>query len=364
MKRIIIILIFLLIFSVPAKADENVYTDQLNAIGMEEITKIPNKETRQILNDLGATPYDTEWVEKAPGNIFSLLKDIFVNGFSGLKTIFLSVISVLILWAVFNTLSQNDGVNTAFTIILTLIITVPVLSDISASGSAIKGSGVFMLSFIPAFCGIVASGGNVATAMQSGGMLLVAAEFTVQILAFIVVPLGLVQLALYLSGVLSNVSPGVRLAAAIKKGANYILTFTFTVFLGLLSVSSAIGSAADTVGIKTVKFMVGSFVPVAGTALSEVVSTLGSSVKLLQSGVGIYAVFVIAATTLPVILKLTLWRIVLNGADIAAQIMFKEPPPAALKAVDSVVSLIIGVMLFTAALFIISLAVLMKAGAA
>ena len=59
MKRLIIILIFLFVFSFPAKANEGIYTDQLNAVGMEEITEIPDKETRQILNDLGATPYDT-----------------------------------------------------------------------------------------------------------------------------------------------------------------------------------------------------------------------------------------------------------------------------------------------------------------
>lgn len=369
MKRILFLIFLIFVFSFPAaaEAENDIYKNQLNAAGFKEVMDNLPESTADILNDFGMDPYSADFLkELSAGNIIDCIKEFLVSGFSNCKNSLAVVLAVLILWAVFDVFSENEGsatgVNTAFTLVITLCITAPVLKIITAAASAIKASGVFMLAFVPVFGGILASNGSTTTAAGAGTMLLMASEITVQILSFLVVPLATAQLALSLSAVLSDVAPGAKIAGGIKKSANYILTFTFTVFLGLLSVQTAIGSAADTVGLKTVKFMVGSFVPVAGTALSEVVSTLGTSVKMLQSGAGVYAIVVIFAMVMPVIIELAVWRLVMAVAGIAADIMLKGKANIVLKAVDSVLAVVLGVILFIAALFIISLAILLKAG--
>jgi stage III sporulation protein AE len=135
------------------------------------------------------------------------------------------------------------------------------------------------------------------------------------------------------------------------------MTFAFTVFLALLSIQTAINSAADTVTLKTLKFMVGSFVPVAGSALSETVSVLGGSIKILQSGVGVYGIFAVLFTVGPTAAQLIVWRIGLYISRVAAEMLGVPQAAKTVAAVDDTLSLLLGVILFVGALFIIALAV-------
>jgi stage III sporulation protein AE len=217
-----------------------------------------------------------------------------------------------------------------------------------------------MLSFVPIYFGIAAAAGEVSVAASSGALLLAAAEVTVQIIAFASVPVASAQLALAVSGSLSEISPAVRLSSALKKAVGYIMTFAFTVFLALLSIQTAINSAADTVTLKTLKFMVGSFVPVAGSALSETVSVLGGSIKILQSGVGVYGIFAVLFTVGPTAAQLIVWRIGLYISRVAAEMLGVPQAAKTVAAVDDTLSLLLGVILFVGALFIIALAVTLR----
>ncbi len=366
MKRILAVFVFICIFSFPAAADD-LYEESLKSAGFEQVEDSLSDSARDYFRKYNIDAYDPNWVtEISGGNMFTVILDFFKNGTNEFKGALAVNIAVLLLWAVFGTFSDGavalGGVNTAFTAILTLSITVPVLRLITSVSAAIKACGMFMLSFIPVFCGITAASGNMQAAAGGSTLLLMAAEVTVQIIAFIIVPIASAELALAISGVLSEVSPALRLSTSLKKATGYIMTLTFTVFLGLLSVQTAINSAADSVSLKTVKFMVGSFVPVAGSALSETISTLGSSVKILQSGVGVYGIFAVLFTVLPVAAQLILWRLTFWAGKTASDMLGVPMGSKIIGAVDSTAALLLGVLLFVGALFIIALAVLLKVG--
>ena len=365
MKRIIVFLIVLSLFCVQANA-ETLYEQALDKAGFEKVEQSIDKDAKKLLENYGIDPYNTDWIgELTAGNLFTVIIDFLKSGVGSMGSALGANIAVLLLWAVFGTFANdlktaNGAVNIAFTAILTLSVTVPVLKLITSVSAAIKAGGVFMLSFVPLFCGITAATGGITTAAGSSALLLTAAEVTVQIIAFVIIPVASAVLALAIAGAFSEVSPAMRLSLALKKAIGYVMTLTFTVFLGLLSVQTAISTAADSVSLKTVKFMVGSFVPVAGSALSETISTLGSSVKILQSGVGVYGIFAVLFTVLPVAAELVLWRFAFFIGKTAGDMLGVGEGTKIISAVDATVALLLGTLLFVGALFIIALAVVLK----
>jgi stage III sporulation protein AE len=176
--------------------------------------------------------------------------------------------------------------------------------------------------------------------------------------SFVIVPLMSCYLGIGLVGSVMPVGAVGRIGEGIKKTALWILTLTLTLFLGLLSVQTTVNRAADNMGVKTLKFLIGTFVPVAGGALSESLTTLLGSVKLLKSSVSMFGVIGISATAVPVVLELFAWRAVLFVLSLAAELFGVELKTSMLRAADTVISVLVGVLLFVAVLFIISLAVI------
>ncbi len=366
MKKFLTVLIFILIFSFPACADD-LYETSLEASGFSEVYDSTPKNVTDFFESNDIDAFSPDFVsDLSSKNLFSVISDFLRNGTENLGGALCSNIAILLLWAIYSCFTANeasrDGVNTAFTVILSLSLTVPIIKLITATGAAIKSGGVFMLSFLPVFFGVTAATGAVQTAANSSLTLLIACEVTVQIIAFAVVPIACAELALAVSGIFSDMSPAFKLSASLKKASAYILTLTFTIFLGLLSVQTTISAAADSVSLKTAKFVVGSFVPVAGTALSETISTLGSSVKILQNGVGVYGIVVVLLIVLPTAAALLVWRLTLFANKTAAEMLGLEKAVKLVSAVDGTLSLLLGVLLFVSALFVISLAILLKVG--
>lgn len=354
------------LFAVTASAD-GLYEEALENAGFEQIEQALPDTVKELFEKFEIDAYNSNFIsEFSSDTVFSIIGEFLNGGINDIKISLSTNIAILILWAVFETfshsLSSDSGVNTVFSVILTLGITVPVLKLITSVSAAVKSGGTFMLAFIPVFFGITAVGGNAATAAGGSTVMLFAAEATVQIIAFITVPIASAGLALAISGALGDISPALKISLALKKATNYVLTLAFTVFLGFLSVQTAINSAADSVSLKTVKFMVGSFIPVAGSALSETVSALSGCIKMLQSGVGCYGIAVVAITVMPVAIQLVLWRLIFFAEKIAAEMFGLDIAVKSINAVDSISALLLGVVLFVGALFIIALAILLKAG--
>ena len=85
---------------------------------------------------------------------------------------------------------------------------------------------------------------------------------------------------------------------------------------------------------------------------------------LLKSSVGIYGVAVCLFTFLPLITELLMWRAVLLITAGISELFSVTEISGLLKAVDSMMSVLVGIILLVGAMFIISLALVVSAGKA
>lgn len=361
-KKIICFIFIIYIFTLSVSAQEtDIYKEQLENSGALEMEEHIPQDVNDYLNENGIDINDYNWVNNIKTeNVFSHIFDFLKSGIKKPLAALGCVLAIIIITAIlFDT--QNNSVNTVVLFSQTLgvagIIIVPVLSAINTAVSAMKACATFMTAFIPVFAVITASAGKTATSVSMSALLLGAANGVSLLSNFAVLPLigGYMSLSLA-----TSVSPLIQnngISGAVKKLSLWVMSFISTVFLGVLSIQTVVNAHADNLSMRTAKFIIGSAVPVAGGVLSEALGTLTASVSLLKSSVGIYGVIICCLIFLPIIIELILWRFSLWVADFVSLQFSLSKISSLLQSIDAVLSILIGVILLTAAMFIISLSV-------
>lgn len=374
-KRMICLLLTLLAglflsgFSVQAEeatADPaSLYEEQYEASGGDKLRDALPEETREWLESWGLDPSDPSAAAGfSAGNALEMIKNFLFSGGRQPLTTAAAVAAVILLCALFGGAGSGlagQEMQGAFSYISTLavggVVLPPLLSTAAGTISAIQGCSVFMLTFVPIYAGILISAGKPLTAAGFQPLLLGAAQVVGQAAAFVLTPLTGVYLSVSMA---SAVAPGLKtegLSEGIRKAATWTLTLIMTLFTGLLGIQTAIQGAADGLGMKTTRFLAGTFVPVVGGSISEALGTVQACLGLLKSTMGIYAVAALALLLLPVLIELCIWRLTLFLLASLCDLFDLQAASAFLRAVSGAAGLLTAILLTVGLLFIISAAI-------
>lgn len=347
---------------VSAQTVEELYEEQLEASGGEELLQSLPQGTRELLDKLGIDGLEMDSLTSLePRTIW----DNLLSAFSAAAAVPLRscgiVLGIILLSAWMDGMKQTirePGSSQIFSVICGLAacgaILLPVSKCIRQVCEAAESTSVFMMSFVPVYAGVMLTSGQAVTAVSYQSVVLFAVELISLLSTQVVVPLMTISLALGLTG---SVAPGMKLEAAggmLQKAAVWLLGLSTTVFVGLLSLQSLAGSAADTVGLRAVKFSLASFVPVVGGALGEAFGTIKSCLGLLKSTLGGFGILATALIVLPPLLECVAWNLCLSVCVMAAEMFGLETLPSLLKMAQSVVKTLIGVLAFCSLFMIVS----------
>jgi len=365
-RKLIFFLIISCLFSFKCSAEEidtnEIYREQYELSSASELDKSLPESTKEFFEQNGIDPENPNWVnEFTSQNVFSHIWDFLKTGAKKPIAAAFAILAVIIISAALGGMeignSSSSAAMYATVLSVAAVICVPVFSVITASVNAMKGCAVFMIAFIPVFAVIVASAGSAVTSVSMSALLLGAAQVVSYISNFVVVPL----LGGFLSiSIATSVSPLLSrsgIADGIKKLAFWIMSLLTTVFIGILSIQTAVNASADTLATKTAKFVVGSAVPVAGAVLSEALTTVTASMGMLKASVGVYGVVACCVIFLPLLTELIIWKVMLVLNAVVSDLFSQTKISALLRSVDTVVSVIIGIILLTCAMFVISLSI-------
>ena len=361
-KRITIFIVIFLLFSFNVSAQETeTYSELYEQSGASSLQNALPEDVKELLYQNGIDLSSPDWVnEFSAQSVFTHIIKLITDGLSTPLRSAAAAIGIILISAAFPALADNgknfEPARQAAAIAVALTVALPIWNSISAACSAIKACSTFMLSFIPVFAAIVAASGGAVTAVSMSALLLGAAETVASIASFGILPVMGGYLAVSLC---ASISPfelsGV--CESIKKVAFWALSLVSTLFVGILGIQTAVNSAADSLALKTTRFILGTSVPVAGAALSEAVGTLNASMGLLRSSTGIYGVIALAAIFLPILIELILWRIMLTLCSLTAGIFSQGTVTKILQAADCMLSVLVGILLLVGAMFIISLSI-------
>lgn len=365
-RMLILFLIFAALFTISVSAAESespeeFYAEQYKNSGAEDLENSLPDSAKDYFSEHGIDPSDYNWVNSLSAeSVFKHILTFITSGAKAPLNTGAVIIAIILISAALTSAEIKSSAMTAAiyasAAASAAVIAVPVSSVINTSVNALRGIGVFMLSFIPVFAVIVAASGATVTAASMSALLLAAAETVSYISSFIVLPLMGGYLTLSLSSAVSPLIKKSGITETVKKLAFWIMAFISAVFVGILGIQTAVNSSADTLVSKTAKFIIGSSIPVAGGVLSEAMNTVTASMGLLKSSIGIYGALACAVTLLPLVIELLIWRAVLLISSSVSEIFSLGGIAGLLRAIDSMLSVLIGIILLVGAMFVISLA--------
>lgn len=343
---------------------------QLDALGRDELMQKIPEQAREPMRQSGTYQLSAgSLLQLSPKEFFKTVWNMLVEQARKPVKTLAAAFGVIVLCALIGGLKTASGENSlsqVFTMVSALCVLAsviaPILECIAGASRAIQDASLFMLSYIPMLSAAIAAAGAPVTGATYNLFLFSACQVVSQVVANTVVPLMGIYLALCIIG---SLVPDINIASAsaqIKSIVTWTLGFFLTIFVGLLSIQTMVAQSADGLAVKTAKFMIGSFVPVVGSALSEAYTAAQGCFKLLRTTLGAYGVFVSIFTFLPVLLQSMAWYMLTNLVVSAADIIGAPGIGNILRACASVLGILVAIIFCFALLLIVSTTIVMVTG--
>ena len=317
MKKILFIII---VATITCNFFANAQIDLNTVVGNENLQKVtenvPN-DTKTFLEDLGIDNASPEsLLSLSFADFLKFLWEQFKDSAtSPIKHAFL-IMAICVMCALlenFKTSIESESLNRVFSTCATLgvvgIISEGTIDCIIKTCESVNTYNTFMLSYIPIYGATIATTGSVYLSGAFTGWMLMVCEIISVLIVNTILPLMNIYFAL---SIVAGINPSLNLSTFVsgfKKTVIWVLTLLMTVFTGFMSIQTVIASGKDNLTIKTGKYLLGSFVPIVGSALSEVYLSVQSCLKLLKNSVGSYAIIATIVTCLPVLINLVVWKI-------------------------------------------------------
>lgn len=217
---------------------------------------------------------------------------------------------------------------------------------------------------IPAMGVLYALGGNVGQAAVNGELMLVFLTVCEYVSATVTPPVCAVCMTFSLMEAFGTKLTLAPLCEQVKKWYTWLLGFIMFLLGLALSAQSTLVGRADSLGMKGVKYAVGSMIPTVGGAIAGTLSTVAAGVGALRGVCGISGIVLVALLLLPTLAELLLLRAALRLAATSATLLGCGGEAKLLGEMASVHGYLAAAVSVCAVLFVFALALLAHSGVA
>lgn len=373
MRRMMLVLLLIgvLTLSVSAESDiDRLYAEQLESSGAQELIQQLPGDAQELLDSLDVDLRDpTAFARLSADSVLSMIADLLRTRYAVPLTAVISLTAVVILSAVcsgFDSASHCLPLRQTYQSVAALaaagMLMVPLSSLLQQVWRAIDSVTVFMTSYVPVYAAVMTVSGSVTAALSYQTALFTCTQLLVAAVRTAVVPMLHVSLALGCTGAVTDELRLDAVGALIHKVILWGMGLFSTLFTWVLSMQQMAAASADTLGSRTVKFSLSSFVPVVGGVLSEAYSTVIGCSGLLRSGIGCFGMLATTLIILPPLLSCVIWNLCLHLGGHTAALFRLAPLEKLCKATGGTVRVLIAVLALFALLMIISTTVVVFVG--
>ena len=264
--------------------------------------------------------------------------------------------------------SLNADTGNALELVLSLCLSaavaLPASAVITSIGEVVANSSRLMLAYVPVMALLLTASGSLSGSAAYYAAVLGAGEGVAQLSSGVILPLLRMLLGMSIAAGASNGADLGGFIASASKAARWITAFMMAIFTAVLGLKQVVAGSLDSVTGKAARFALSSFVPVVGSALSEALRTMQSSLGVLKSGIGVFVILALAVTFLPLVLQVLLWQLTLWLGRAMAQSLNLSRGAGLLNGLAEVFSVMLAVLLSISAVFIIATAAVFTVGGA
>lgn len=317
---------------------------------------------RMVLDPQGGMRFDL-------GRMMSfLLQGLFREITAGSRLlaqlIVLGMMSAL-LRGVTTSLGSKEVTDIAFLVSLLALIVLGVQAFrtvIAVADGAITDMVLFMHALLPLLVTLLAAVGGVTSAAVFHPLLLGVVIGVATVIRTVLVPLVFSGVVLAVISKMVEDAPVSRIAGLIRQWSTTILGLLFIVFMGVVAVRGAVGPVVDGLGLKTAKFLTGTFIPVIGGRLADALEVVVGGSLLMKNAIGAFGMIAVFVMTALPALKIMALLLIFRLAAVFVEPVAEERLVSAVSSLGDGVSLVLACVLTTSLMFFIAVTALVTLG--
>ena len=349
----VIILLHILTFSTFA-FDDDYYNNSV-----KDIINSISDETKELLDKIGLDEYSYEELYNISlSDIKNLLFDIFNGSLKEPLNCAITVIGIVFVSAIVSVYITKNSTYEYLEIVavtfICLLIFSKIINCITKAVTALESLGVIMKLLVPILAIMAAISGTPTLAVSYNAVTVYIAEIISAVCRDFLTPLLITFTSISACMSLNSVIKSDTILNMLKKSINMILGFAGTIFTGVIAVKDILSVGADKVSVKGIKFILGSSVPVVGSAMSEGLSSIIASVALMKNTFGIFGIVLIIVIVLPISSELILWIISLSFSEYCCEIFNQKRVATVIASLKFMFSMMLSLLLFTVYILIVS----------
>lgn len=336
---------------------------------LNELSYALDYTAADFLRENGITPDSAEGITSlSPKTVISYMSEKLKSSAAAPLRLLSVILSVVLLASAASAAADTvkGGVQKVCGIVSVLaaaaVIVPPIDECVEQAALTLSDGGDFMLCYVPVFAGICTASGSVTAAAGYSAVMLMTAEMAVKFVSGLIIPVISVCMAMT---IVNSFSPAIALSGItelLKKGITLLLGFIMTIFTGLLSLQSIVGTSADTVTVKAAKYMAANLIPIVGGAVADAYSAMRSGLGLLRGAAGAFGIIALTITILPPVLNAVCMYLAMWAGQAAAELFGAKELSGLFKGAASVLSMVIAVLSCFCVMFVISTVIMMATG--
>ncbi len=295
------------------------------------------------------------------------ISDALLPGFKTLSVL----MGMVILASVFRMLSKtvkNGSLETVFSLCCLLCMALT-LYEVQKSVFAFVQSMLDMLSntmlmMVPVMEAVYLSSGNITSAAVSGTGINLMITFIQTLYADVLSPCVSVCFLLSITAAVSENRGVSFMAGALRGIVTGALVLIMTIMTFVLSMQSGIASATDTFAAKTIKFALGSYLPIIGGTVADSFSMVSGSLGVIKQLAGVTGIVVIVIVMLAPLASLLVNRLALGMTGAVAGVLGCDREQALFRETGSLCTLLLAIAIAAAVMYIFALSLFCKASLA
>ena len=146
----------------------------------------------------------------------------------------------------------------------------------------------------------------------------------------------------------------------VKSATKWIMALVITVFTGINAIYGFATPALDAVGTRTLKFAVGSLVPIVGGFLSDTLDTVTASGAVVKNAVGASGIVMLCIICIPPIIKLGIMQMIFKLISAITEPISDRRISGMLWEIGEAFVALFGVVVLTAVMFIINICIILR----
>lgn len=217
-----------------------------------------------------------------------------------------------------------------------------------------------MTGMIPVMTAIQYSAGEVSAASVNRIAMTLFITVLNELQRWLFMPLGQ---ALFSLGILTAVCTQIQLGgfvAGVKKLFMTLFSFMLLIYSFVYGIQNTLAKSADSLGLRTVRFAMGNFIPVVGGTISDAFAAVREGLGYLRVMTGIGGMIVLAMMILPVAVSVWSFDLVLTCSHTAAELLGCSQSARMLADTRSVLQLLSALAWLSATFFLFAIILFTK----